>query len=285
MGSMAQLEIIAMTFGPFGVGRLDGKTVMAPNCAPGDLMEVEIQSERRDYALARMVKMLRPGPERREPPCPFLPRCGGCDWQQINYPAQVRLKAELIAAEISRALKVLLDPADLIEPAPAEFGYRSRIRLQAALGGKLGFHEFGSNRLVEVDRCMVAIEGIRIPRRLAAALGRALEEIEVARDAGREVLIAHLSRPPAAAEIRGAREVMDTDPEIAGIVIRGGRAREVIGDPAIAIELEPGLEIAVDADLFSQVNHAQNRRLISFVMEAAQARDGARILDLFCGAG
>ena len=78
---------------------------------------------------------------------------------------------------------------------------------------------------------------------------------------------------------------MEADREIAGIVMRGGRGREAIGDPAIAIELEPGLEITVDADLFSQVNHVQNRRLIAFVMEAAGAREGVRILDLFCGAG
>ncbi len=282
---MPQLEITAMTFGPYGVGRLDGKAVMAPNCAPGDLLEVEIESERRDYALARPIAVIRPGPDRRTPPCPFLPRCGGCDWQQIAYPAQVRLKGEIVAAELGRALGVTLDAANLVEPAPDEFGYRSRIRLKAGPGGKLGFRELGSNRIVEIDRCMVASEGIRLPYRLAAALGRNLDEIEVARDRTREVLIAHLTRAPGAAEIEQARAVMESDGAIAGIVMRGGRSRETIGDPAIAIELEPGLEITVDADLFSQVNHAQNRRLIGFVMEAADACEGVRILDLFCGAG
>jgi 23S rRNA (uracil1939-C5)-methyltransferase len=280
---MPQLEITAMTFGPYGIGRLDGKTVMAPNCAPGDLLEVAITSERRDYALARTIAVIRPGPARRVPPCPFLPRCGGCDWQQIAYPAQVGLKAEIIAAELGRALGAAIDPADLVEAAPAEFGYRSRIRLKAGADGQPGFHQLGSNQLVAIDRCIVAVEGLRIPHRLAAALGRNLDEIEVARNGALEVLIAHLARAPQAAEIRRAREVIEADREIAGIVLRGARARAVIGDPAIAIELEPGLELTVDADLFSQVNHAQNRRLIGFVMEIVRA--GAQILDLFCGAG
>jgi len=282
---MPEIEITAMTFGPYGVGRLDGKTVMAPNCVPGDRLEVAIESERRDYLLARPIAVIRPGPDRRTPPCPFLPRCGGCDWQAIAYPAQVRLKGEIIAAELGRALGVTLDPARLVEPAPAEFGYRSRIRLKAGPGGKLGFNQLGSNRLVEIDRCMVAAEGIRLPHRLAAALGRNLDTIEVVRDGGREVLIAHLTRAPAAIDLARAREVIAADGAIAGIVMRSGRTREVIGDPAITIELEPALEITVDADLFSQVNHAQNRRLIAFVMEAAGAREEARILDLFCGAG
>ena len=286
---MPEIEITAMTFGPYGVGRLDGKTVMAPNCVPGDRLEVAIESERRDYLLARPIAVIRPGPDRRTPPCPFLPRCGGCDWQAIAYPAQVRLKGEIIAAELGRALGVTLDPARLVEPAPAEFGYRSRIRLKAGPGGKLGFNQLGSNRLVEIDRCMVAAEGIRLPDRLAAALGRNLDTIEVvceaARNGGREVLIAHLMRPPAVIDLARAREVIAADSAIAGIVMRSGRTREVIGDPAITIELEPALQITVDADLFSQVNHVQNRRLIAFVMEAAGAHEAARILDLFCGAG
>ena len=282
---MPEIEITAMTFGPYGVGRLDGKTVMAPNCVPGDRLEVAIESERRDYILARPTAVIRPGPDRRPPPCPFLPRCGGCDWQAIAYPAQVRLKGEIIAAELGRALGVTLDPARLVEPAPAEFGYRSRIRLKAGPGGKLGFNQLGSNRLVEIDRCMVAAEGIRLPHRLAAALGRNLDTIEVVRDGRREVLIAHLTRAPAAIDLARAREVIAADGAIAGIVMRSGKTREVIGDPAITIELEPALQITVDADLFSQVNHDQNRRLIAFVMEAAGACEEARILDLFCGAG
>jgi len=287
---MPELEITAMTFGPYGLGRLGGKAVMVPNCAPGDLLEVEIESERRDYTLARPVAVIRPGPDRRTPPCPFLPRCGGCDWQQIAYLAQVRLKGEIVAAELGRALGVTLDAASLVEPAPDEFGYRSRIRLKVGPGGTLGFRELGSNRIVAIDRCMVAAEGIRLPHRLAAVLGRNLDEIEVVRNGAREVLIAHLARAPGVAEIERARAVMEADREIAGIVMRGGRGREAIGDPAIAIELEPGLEITADADLFSQVNHVQNRRLIAFVMEAAGARQGTqnldvRILDLFCGAG
>lgn len=281
---MAQVEIAAMTFGPFGVGRIDGKTVMVPNCAPGDLLEVEIESERRDYAIARPVGVIRPGPARRVPPCPFLPRCGGCDWQQLAYPEQVRLKAEMVAGEIGRALKVALDPADLLEPSPGEFGYRSRIRFKVGPGGKLGFQQLGTNTIVEIDRCMLGVEGLRLPRELARALSPSVREIEVVRAGAREVQIATLASAPRAAEIRRAREVMERDAAIAGIVIRGG-GRAVIGDAAVAIEPEPGIEIRADADLFSQVNRAQNQRLVATVMDQAAPGEGTKVLDLYCGAG
>ena len=41
----------------------------------------------------------------------------------------------------------------------------------------------------------------------------------------------------------------------------------------------------VDADLFSQVNHSQNRKLVATVMEMASIDRGMRLLDIFCGAG
>ncbi len=135
-----------MTFGPYGVGRLDGKAVMVPHAAPGDLLEVTVVQERGGYLIARAERVLKAGAARRTPPCPYLPRCGGCDWQQIAYSEQTRFKAQVIAATLNHALGLELNPATLIEPAPAEFGYRARIRFKTGRGGRLGFYEAGSRR-------------------------------------------------------------------------------------------------------------------------------------------
>jgi 23S rRNA (uracil1939-C5)-methyltransferase len=280
---MAQVEITAMTFGPYGVGRLDGKAVMVPHAAPGDLLEVTVVQERGGYLIARAERVLKAGAARRTPPCPYLPRCGGCDWQQIAYSEQTRFKAEVIAATLNHALGLELNPATLIEPAPAEFGYRARIRFKTGRGGRLGFYEAGSRRLVEVEHCMVAAAEIRMPREFAAEIE--CEEIEVVADRGREVLVAQLTRPPGAPVLERARRLVERDARIAGAVLRAGRAREVIGEVSIAVALEPELELEVDADLFSQINRAQNLKLVAAVMEMAKAGADARVLDLFCGAG
>ena len=67
---MAQIEIIAMTFGPFGVARLDGKAVMVPNAVPGDSLEVTVVQERAGYLLARAERVLKA--ETRAAPRPVL---------------------------------------------------------------------------------------------------------------------------------------------------------------------------------------------------------------------
>ncbi|HEY6395047.1 MAG TPA: class I SAM-dependent RNA methyltransferase [Candidatus Binataceae bacterium] len=292
---MPIIEITAMTFGPYGIGHHDGKTVMVPGAVPGDRVEVEIISQRRGYSLGKITQVLEASPQRRIAPCPFLPRCGGCDWQQINYEAQLRIKADLIARELERSIGIELDRANLIEPAPAEYGYRSRIRLQAGANGELGYFEAGSNNLVAIDRCIVAESAIRIPNALARALGRRFEEIEVIRSGENEqVLVPYLKKPADSRDITNARRILQSDPTIAGIVLRGGDDRIVLGDARTNIELEPGLAIEVDADLFSQVNRALNQSLVREVMRMAELngdfsttpqRERLSVLDLFCGAG
>jgi 23S rRNA (uracil1939-C5)-methyltransferase len=281
---MPEIEVSAMTFGPYAVARLDGLTLMVPQAAPGDRLEVSIASRRRDFSVAIIDHIISPGPDRRVPPCPFLPRCGGCDWQHLNYAAQLRAKAELIAAGLRRA-DIDVSPENLIAPAPEEFGYRSRIRLKVRREGKLGFYQLGSNELVEIDRCLVATPGLRLPHALASALGRNLDELEVVQSGERDVIVAMMRKPASPDEIVRARKILADAATIQGIILRSGRMREVIGDPAIAIDVESGLNIVVDADLFSQVNHAQNRKLVATVMALAAIERDMRVLDVFCGAG
>jgi 23S rRNA (uracil1939-C5)-methyltransferase len=282
---MAEIEISAMTFGAFGVGRVGGKAVMVPGAVAGDRLDVEIVSERRDYSVAKIREVVHASAERRVAPCPYLPRCGGCDWQHIEYAAQVRFKGEVVARELGHALGIVIDPAGLIEEAPAEFGYRSRIRLRVGAKGALGFYEAASNTIVEIDSCMVAEAGMRMPAHLARSLGKRVEEIEVVRDGAREVQVAHLKKPPTEEDLRRARNVLEADGEIAGIVLRAGTSRSTVGDATISIELEDGLSIEVDADLFSQVNRAQNRKLVASVIEMAAIHESSAVLDLYCGAG
>jgi len=273
-----------MTFGPYGVGHLEGRTVMLPGVAPGDLVEAAIVADRGDYAIGRVDQVLRPGEARRDPPCPFLPRCGGCDWQHLDYGAQVRTKADLIAAAFKHALGINLNPKDLVEPAPREFGYRARIRLKVGRGGAIGYHAAGSNDLVAIDHCMVAATA-RIPTGLASRIGRRCQEIEVVTDNDREVLVVHLAQAPTSADLTQARRELAGDPRLKGIILRGGNRRAIAGDGNITIEVEPGCAIEAAADLFNQVNRDQNRKLVAAVITMAQPLAASAILDLFCGTG
>ncbi len=231
---MPLVEITAMTFGPYGIGKLDGKSVMVPNAAPDDLLEVAIQSERGGYSIARIERIVRPGRSRRTPPCAYLPRCGGCDWQQISYPEQLRLKAETIARELKHALGFDVDTAGLVEPAPQEFGYRSRVRLKTGREGTIGFHEQGSNRLVAIDRCIVADCDLDSARHFARLLARELVEIEVVRQSETsQVLVGYLKKPANDRATQRVSGFLASRESIAGVVLRAGEWRGVAGNAEI----------------------------------------------------
>ena len=256
---------------------------MIPAAAPGDVLEIEIRPQKRDYAVGRIVRVVKPAQERREPPCPYAAACGGCDWQHIRYDAQARLKAEVLAAEFRHTLGIALDPDGLLESAPAEFGYRSRVRLKTGPSGAIGFHHPRSNSFVGIEACLVAGTPIAAAARLARALGRTCSEIEVVGGPHGEVLIANLMKAPGAFERQIARQMVENG--AAGLILRGGAIRELFGDVRIACEAESGCVIEADADLFSQVNRAQNLKLVATVMELAEISPDARVLELFCGTG
>ena len=280
-----------MGLGPYGIARVDaalgrgGKVMMVPNSAPGDLAEIELVREHRDYCVGRLGEILSPGPARRAAPCPYLPRCGGCDWQQIDYPAQVRIKAELIAHELNRALDTAIDPRGLLLPAGNEFNYRSRLRLRVSPNLRLGFNELGSSRVVEIERCMVGLSELSIPHFLPAALGRGCKEVELVGDRAGLIAVANLKREPDRRVIDRTRQALRADGSLRGLIIRAGDWRLKLGEVLTSIEVEPGLELKLDADLFTQANPGQNRSLVACVMERAALVGGTRVLELFCGAG
>jgi 23S rRNA (uracil1939-C5)-methyltransferase len=272
-----------MTFGPYAITRVDGKSVMIPGAVIGDLLEIETSLDKRNYTLGKITRVVQPSAERREPPCLYAAECGGCDWQHIRYAAQARFKAELVAAEFRRGLGIALDPGALVEPAPTEFRYRSRVRLKAGAGGKVGFHHPDTNLFVAVEDCLVAAPQLSPVAELARALGRNCAEIEVVARPHGTVLIANLIKAPGAFERKIARTLSENG--TTGLILRGGSKRELFGITQIACEAEPGCIIEADADLFSQINRAQNLKLVAAVMQLGELSQDMGVLDLFCGTG
>lgn len=274
-----------MSFGPYGIGHIDGTAVLIPKVAPGDLVEAQIISKRRNYSLAQVRRIVERGLTGRVPPCPYLPECGGCDWQQINYFDQLRLKADMMVSQFRHALGIKLDPQDLVEPAPAEFGYRSRIRLMVGRSGALGYRELDGKRLVPITHCAVAAVAVEAAAELARSLAPRCREIEIVGGDAGEVLIAHLHSPVSAGDHAHAERLLATNHAVAGVILKAAGTRQVLGNVATRILPEPELELLSDADHFSQVNHAQNLKLVAAVMDLTQPHRNLAVLDLFCGSG
>jgi 23S rRNA (uracil1939-C5)-methyltransferase len=141
--------------GGAGVSRQeDGRIVFIPFTAPGDVVRARIIEQKKSYAQAELLEVIRPAPERRTPPCPVFGRCGGCQWQHLPYDLQWKTKVQGVRHALSRVQVAL---SGELEELPAErvWEYRNRVQLRG-FKHELGFFAAGSHDRVAVDRCAIA---------------------------------------------------------------------------------------------------------------------------------
>ena len=154
--------------GGLGLAHADGQTIMVALAAPGDRLRIRIDRVKGNVAFASIEEIVEPAANRIEPPCPYFGRCGGCDFQQMTYDAQLAAKKEIIKDCLHRIGGLAVVPEFEIVAAPHEWHYRARAQWQYDEQQKrLGYFESGSRRVCDVADCAVLM-----PR-----LQRTLEEL------------------------------------------------------------------------------------------------------------
>src|SRR5438067_6355568 len=152
-----EVKIERILPGGLGLAHADGQTVMVALAAPGDRLRVRVERVKGSVTFASIEEIIEPSPDRIEPPCPYFGRCGGCDFQQMNYQAQLAAKKEIIRDCLHRIAKI--DAPDFkIVAAPNQWHYRSRAQWQFdAQAKRLGYFESGSRRVCDVAECAVLV--------------------------------------------------------------------------------------------------------------------------------
>ncbi len=154
VGSELELSIESLAAGGDGVAHAEGRVVFVEHAAPGDRALVRVREVRPRWARGEIERLLVAGPSRREPPCPYAERCGGCDWLHLDESAQ-RAARVAIACDALRRISGFAElPAVEQLISPSALGYRARARL-AWDQGRVGFRARHSHEVVDVERCAV----------------------------------------------------------------------------------------------------------------------------------
>ena len=153
-GLELELEIERLAAGGDGVAHVDGLAVFVALAAPGDRVRARITRVERRFARAEIETLLVPGPSRREPPCSYYGRCGGCSWQHLDEAEQSRARIAIVREALERIAR--LDALPEIEhvPSPVAFHYRSRARIAYAQR-RVGFRARASHEVVDIETCAV----------------------------------------------------------------------------------------------------------------------------------
>lgn len=272
-----------MAHGGEAMGRYEGQPILVPLGIPGELVRVVVDEKRRRFWRGHITEVLEPSPERVRPPRSAFGVCGGCQWQHLDYAAQLRWKRRIVVDQLRRLggqgeaqLETLVhEVLGMDEP----WAYRNHIQLVADEDGRLGFQALHSHHVVALDACWIThpmiddlwgaldIEGWRadgVTLRAGVETGEGLVVLEGDDDDLPEVTI---------------------DAPVACIVrTRAGRT-EVLSGGDHYHERLGGRTFRVSAASFFQVNTSQAEQLVEVVRGYLSLTENETLLGVYCGVG
>lgn len=144
--------------GGYGFGFAQNSAVFVALAAVGDYLRVRVREKKGKAIFAEIVEILEPSPQRIEPPCPYFGVCGGCDFQQMNYKAQLESKAAIVRDCLSRIGKINWEREIETVGSPQEFNYRARAQWHVDTREKrIGYFKRHSHQIVDVEKCPILI--------------------------------------------------------------------------------------------------------------------------------
>ncbi len=109
------------------IARVDGKAIFIEDAVPGDVVDVRIGRNKKDWAEGRAVKFHELAQDRVVPFCQHFGVCGGCQWQMLPYKKQLHYKHQQVVETLKRIGKVNLPEFEQIVGAENDRRYRNKI--------------------------------------------------------------------------------------------------------------------------------------------------------------
>ncbi|MFG2036994.1 class I SAM-dependent RNA methyltransferase [Dactylosporangium sp. NPDC048998] len=264
---LLELEVGPVAHGGICVARHEGQVVFVRHALPGERVRARVTDRRKGFLRADAVEILLPSPDRVIPPCPFAgpSACGGCDWQHASWPAQRRLKSQVLLEQLTRLggvsdfsdLSVVSDLSELVEALPGgPLSWRTRVQYAVGADGRAGFHRHRSSGIVPVDRCRIAHPAIQA------------------------LPILDRTWPPGTIIEAVASSSGDT-----AAVTRASRTGRVTSPAAPVREHAAGREWTLDPGAFWQVHPHAVEAFTTTVLDMLRPAEGERAWDLYGGAG
>ena len=149
------LTIEKLVYGGEGLSRRDGEVVFIPFVLPGEVVQVAPPSSKKHAQRASLIRVTQPSQDRVEPLCAVFGECGGCHYQHVDYPAQLRLKRGILAETLRRGAKIEIDESRIAVISGDAWGYRNRTQFHIE-NGQVGYRQMRSQKLVPAAECPIS---------------------------------------------------------------------------------------------------------------------------------
>lgn len=292
-GEAVEVRIEKGVYRGRGLGRVNGRVLFVPRTHPGDLVRARVREVHAGWAEGSLEEIVEAAPDRRRSPCPYVPRCGGCAYQDLGYEAQLRVKEAVLRESLARAGARWEGPVGV--HASPERGWRLRASLHFAGGEeglRLGLREEGTRRVVDLEACLQLSDRMNAAARgLRNALAR--RPGLVSRLRGLDLL--------EAPEGEGLVAVVESTLEAHEAPVLASVGRDVTGLTGVGVEVVPhrlhwlhgsphveavvaGLVLRAHVRSFFQANRFLLGPLVRAVVDLVPPGSG-RVVDLYAGVG
>ena len=156
IGEVLEVSIEKIVPNGFGLAFAENLTVFVALAAKGDRLRVKIIQIKGKSAFTEIVEIIEPSADRVEPECIYFGNCGGCNFQQLNYPAQLAEKVEIVKDCLSRIGKINYEKEIRIIGSPHDYKYRARAAWHVdTRRKKIGYFQRNSHAVIDVKECPI----------------------------------------------------------------------------------------------------------------------------------
>ena len=319
---LVKVKIEDIGVGGEGIGKVDGYTLFIKDAIIGDVVEAKVMKAKKNYGYARLMNVLTPSKDRvEEVVCPMARKCGGCQIQEMKYPAQLAFKESKVRGNLERIGEVpgeLLDQimhpvVGMDEEGMQPFRYRNKAQFPIGTDkdGRVtaGFYAGRTHSIIGNTDCVL---GVEVNEEILNCILDFMEEFEIPAydEVKHKGLVRHVL----------LRYGFKTDEIMVCLVINGktiphchdlvGRLRQIPGMTSITLSSNTAKTNVIMGDTirllwgqefitdyigeikyqisplsFYQVNPVQTEKLYGLALDYAGLTGNETVWDLYCGIG
>ncbi len=124
---LQNLVVDAYAAGGKSIARLDGKVVFIEGAVPGDVVDVRLTKNKKDWAEGKAIHFIQYSKDRVVPFCKHFGVCGGCKWQMLPYEKQLQYKQQEVTDQMKRIGKIILPEMPPAIGSGATTSYRNKL--------------------------------------------------------------------------------------------------------------------------------------------------------------
>lgn len=266
-----------IAFGGSGILKIDGFVLFIPYTAPGDEIVAEISALKKGYGEAKLKEIITPSQIRTKPECPYFGTCMGCQFQHIEYNAQLEIKRKNVEDALIRIGKLDI-PKVTILPSMRIYNYRERITLHLE-NGKVGYILKDNKTILDIATCPIFSDDKTIFETLHLLFKDLSGRLQVTKDKGGYLIYAFLKNCKNPKELVKASTNFK---EITGFSLSANGKNYQRGVNTLQSTIE-GLKFEYSPQTFIQNNFSQSLNIYREIVRFLEPDH--KILDLYSGIG